>query len=230
MLDYLVKYGYKLSAALVEHLRIVGLTLLISIVLASALTLLVMRSPRLSAAVVRLFGGVYAIPSLALFAILVPFTGIGLTTAILVLVLYNQFLLLRNFVAGLAGVDPQIVEAAVGMGMTQAGVLLRIKLPLAFPAILAGIHLSVLSTIGIATIAAAIGAGGIGRILFEGMRTATTVSGVYKIVWGAILAGGLAVAANLLMLSLEKLLAKVFHYTGAAGHPMPDPLSSRNTF
>ncbi|MDR2156743.1 MAG: ABC transporter permease [Clostridiales Family XIII bacterium] len=216
MWAYFEKYHYKLTEALSEHLAIVGLTLVISVALASALTLAIMRSPGLSAIVIRLFGSIYAIPSLALFAILIPFTGIGMKTAVLVLVLYNQFLLIRNFIAGLDSVDPQIVEAAAGMGMPPLRILFRIKLPLAFPVILAGIHLAVISTIGIATIAAAIGAGGIGTILFDGMRTRNPV----KLVWGTILAGGLAIIANLALIGIEKLAARRFHYDGnAPGKP-----------
>jgi osmoprotectant transport system permease protein len=207
MWAYFEKYHYKLTDALAQHLVIVGETLVISIVAASVLTLLIMRNSRLSAIVIRILGSVYAIPSLALFAILIPLTGIGTNTAVIVLSLYNQFLLIRNFIAGLDSVDPQIIEAAVGMGMSPARVLLRVKLPLAFPVMLAGIHLAVISTIGIATIAAAIGAGGIGVILFDGMRTRNPV----KLVWGTILAAGLAITANLLLIGIERLAAKRFH-------------------
>jgi osmoprotectant transport system permease protein len=208
MLEYAAKYGYKLEEALVRHLQIVGLTLLISIAIASVITLLVMRSDRATRVTVRIFGAVYAIPSLALFALLIPVTGLGIDTAILVLVVYNQFLLIRNFIAGLDSVDPLVVEAAVGMGMTKRGVLVKIRLPLAFPVMLAGIHLSVISTIGIATIAAVISAGGIGTILFDGLRTQNAV----KIAWGTLLAAGLAIAANLILLAIERAVSKKYHY------------------
>jgi osmoprotectant transport system permease protein len=208
MIEYAARYGNKLEEALIQHLQIVGLTLLISIVLASAVTLVVMRSDRAARVTIRIFGGIYAIPSLALFALLIPVTGLGMDTAILVLVVYNQFLLIRNFIAGLDSVDPLIVEAATGMGMTSRGILTKIRLPLAFPVMLAGIHLSVISTIGIATIAAVIGAGGIGTILFDGLRTQSFV----KIAWGTLLAAGLAIAANLILISIEKSVAKKYHY------------------
>ncbi|MDR1029035.1 MAG: ABC transporter permease [Clostridiales Family XIII bacterium] len=208
MLEYFVKYHHKLTEALLQHLLIVGLTLVISIAIASVLTLLIMRSRRLSAFVVRVLGSVYSIPSLALFAILIPFTGIGLKTAVFVLVLYNQFLLIRNFIAGLDSVDARILEAAEGMGMSPARILIRIKLPLAFPVMLAGVHLAIISTIGIATIAAAIGAGGIGSVLFDGMRTRSPV----KLLWGTILAAGLAGAANILLVGIERFAAKRLHF------------------
>jgi osmoprotectant transport system permease protein len=208
MIEYAVRYGYKLEEAFVRHLQIVGLTLLISIVVASVVTLLVMRSDRAARVTVRIFGAVYAIPSLALFALLIPVTGLGMDTAVLVLVAYNQFLLIRNFIAGLDSVDPLVVEAAVGMGMTPRGILAKIRLPLAFPVMLAGIHLSVISTIGIATIAAVINAGGIGTILFDGLRSRSLV----KIGWGALLAAGLAIAANLILIAIERAVAKKYHY------------------
>jgi osmoprotectant transport system permease protein len=167
-----------------------------------------MRSEKASRVTVRIFGAVYAIPSLALFALLIPVTGLGLDTALLVLVVYNQFLLIRNFIAGLDSVDPLVVEAAVGMGMTRRGVLTKVRLPLAFPVMLAGIHLSVISTIGIATIAAVINAGGIGTILFDGLRTQSAV----KIAWGTLLAAGLAIAANLILIAIERAVAKKYHY------------------
>jgi osmoprotectant transport system permease protein len=207
MIEYAEKYGYKLQEAFVQHLQIVGLTLLISIVIASAVTLAVMRSPRAARITIRIFGGVYAIPSLALFALLIPVTGLGLDTALLVLVVYNQFLLVRNFIAGIDSVDPLLVEAATGMGMTPRSILMKVKLPLAFPVMLAGIHLSVISTIGIATIAAVINAGGIGTILFDGLRTQSPV----KIAWGTLLAAGLAIAANLILLAIERSVSKRYH-------------------
>jgi osmoprotectant transport system permease protein len=208
MLEYAEKYGNKLEEAFVRHLQIVGLTLLISIAIAAIVTLLVMRSEKASNVTIRIFGAVYAVPSLALFALLIPVTGLGMDTAVLVLVVYNQFLLIRNFIAGLDSVDPLVVEAAVGMGMTKRGVLTKIRLPLAFPVMLAGIHLSVISTIGIATIAAVINAGGIGTILFDGLRTQNTV----KIAWGTLLAAGLAIAANLILIAIERGVSKKYHY------------------
>jgi len=204
MVEYFVKYHAKLLTALIQHLQIVGITLVISIMLAFAITVIIMRSELISNFVIQLFSMLYSIPSLALFALLIPVMGIGRNTAILVLVLYNQFLLLRNNMAGLKGVDKSIVEAAVGMGMNEWQVLYKIKFPLALPVIMAGIHLSVISTIGIATIAATIHAGGIGTILFDGLRTMNT----YKIIWGTILCAGIAWVADLLLRLIETILYK----------------------
>jgi osmoprotectant transport system permease protein len=204
MIDYLSTYQEKLLTALVQHLQIVGITLIISILLAFAITLLSIRSERLVNAAIQIFSVIYSIPSLALFAILIPIMGIGRNTAIFVLVLYNQFLLLRNIMAGLKGVDEPVLEAAMGMGMNQWQILYKVKLPLALPVIMAGIHLAIISTIGIATIAATINAGGLGTILFDGLRTMNT----YKILWGTIFCAGIAWAADGLLQMIESILYK----------------------
>jgi osmoprotectant transport system permease protein len=204
MFEYAQRYHEKLTTALFSHLEIVGLTLAFSILAASILTLLIMRNRSLSRIVIRVLGSAYAIPSLAFFSILIPFSGIGKPTAIVVLVVYNQYLLIRNFIAGLESVDPRIIEAATGMGMSSMQILVKVRLPLAFPVMLAGVHLAVISTIGIATIAAAIGAGGIGTILFDGLRTRNVV----KLLWGTILSAGLAILANLLLIGLERLVRR----------------------
>jgi len=202
VIEYLLKYGDKLGTALIEHLVLVSITLVISLFMAALLTLLAMRSRLISKLLVYTFSVVYSVPSLALFAILIPVTGLGKVTAIVVLVLYNQYLLLRNFIAGLNDVDASIIESAMGMGMTDTQILLKIRIPLSKRAIFTGIHLAIVSTIGIATIAASINAGGLGSILFDGLRTMN----VNKIVWGSILAAGLAVSANYLLGKIEKAL------------------------
>jgi osmoprotectant transport system permease protein len=208
MIAYWINYHDRLLAALRGHLAILGITLFFSILLASAITVLILPHKRAALWALSLFGAVYSIPSLALFAILIPILGIGMKTAVTVLVLYNQFLLIRNFLAGFNSIDPVITEAALGMGMTGMQMLGRIKLPLAFPALMAGVRLAVISTIGIATIASVINAGGIGVILFDGLRTLNAV----KILWGTILSGGLAVAANAILGGIERFAAARLHY------------------
>lgn len=200
MIEYITGHPDKWGTALLEHLEIVGITLLVSLLLASVLTFLSMTSKTLSKVLVYLFSVIYSIPSVALFAMMIPVTGLGMTTAITVLVVYNQYLLLRNFIAGLNGVDPAIIEAATGIGMSNLQVLYRIRLPLSVRALFTGIRLAVVSTIGMATIAAFINAGGLGDILFDGLRTMN----VYKIVWGSVLSAGMAVGVNALLIRIEK--------------------------
>lgn len=200
MIAYAVRYHGKLLDALAEHIEIVGITLLTSILLASLLTLCLIHSKKSSKFCIDIFSMIYSIPSLSLFAMLIPILGLGKITAIVVLVIYNQYILLRNFFDGLQQVDPAIIEAAIGIGMSRYQVLFQVQLPLASKAIFAGVHLSIISTIGIATIAATINAGGLGTILLDGLRTVNTV----KIIWGTILSSGFAILANGLLNMLEK--------------------------
>lgn len=202
MIDYLLRYPDKLLKAFVEHVEIVVITLLISIILAALLTILTAYSKVASGLLVTLFSIVYSIPSLALFAILVPLTGLGKTTAIIILVVYNQYILLRNILDGLNNVDSSIIEAATGMGMSKSQLLFQVKLPLVIKPIFTGIHLAVVSTIGIATIAASINAGGIGSVLLDGLRTVNTA----KILWGTLMAAGLAIVVNGVFNVIEKKL------------------------
>ena len=200
MLEYALKYHQKLLKALLQHMQIVGITLALSILLAILLTAAVIESRKLSGIVMHLCSMLYYIPSLALFALLIPLTGIGTDTAVIVLVIYNQYILVRNFVEGLQRVDPAVIDAARGMGMTGIQIFRKVRLPLALDCIVAGIRLSIVSTIGIATIGASIGAGGLGTILFDGMRTMNTA----KILWGIVLSVGLVLASNGLLSLAEK--------------------------
>jgi len=200
MLAFLIKYPHKIYNPLIQHLKITAITLIISLLIAILISIVIMRYPLVSQIVVGLFGAVYAIPSLALFAMLIPFLGLGEQTAIFVLVIYNQFILVRNILAGFRSIDPAIIESAVGMGMSDSQLFFRISLPLASPVILAGIKIAIVSTIGIATIAATINAGGLGTLLFEGLRTRNNA----KILWGALLASLLTITANAILSIFEK--------------------------
>jgi osmoprotectant transport system permease protein len=203
MMRYFLRYHGRLFAAFGQHLIILLLTMIVSLALAALLTLLLHRKGRFAEqTALRIAGALYAIPSLALFALLIPVLGLGMRTAIFVLVLYNQFLLLRNIFAGFNAVPPPIIEAGYGMGMTWLQIVTLIKLPLSLPVIIAGVRLAVVSTIGIGTIAAVINSGGIGSILFDGLRTNNAV----KIIWGTLLCGLLALGANAALLRLETLV------------------------
>ena len=199
MIKFLTRHPEKVYVPLLEHIQIVFLTLVISVAIASILTLLCMRSERLSMWLQQLLAVIYSIPSLALFAILIPVTGLGRTTAVIALTAYNQYLLLRNFTTGLQEVDPAVTDAAKGIGMTWMQVLTRVQIPLAKRALFAGIRLAVVSTIGIGTIAASINAGGLGTLLFDGLRTMN----MPRILWGSILSAGLAIVTNALLKAVE---------------------------
>ncbi len=195
-------YYDKLFGAAVEHLQIILVSMALSLAVAMILTVLCDLHPLISGVMLSFLSVVYSVPSLAMLAILIPVTGLGRTTAIVVLVIYNQYLLLRNFIAGLDGVDKSVVEAATGLGMSSMQVLVRIKLPLSKRPMIAGIRIALVSTVSIATIAASINAGGLGTILFDGLRTMNAS----KILWGSILSALLAVLLDWFLGAVEKRL------------------------
>ena len=200
MIEYLKRHPDKVFGPLTEHIWLVLVTLVISLAIASILTVLAMHSEKVSDLLNNIFSLVYSVPSLALFALLIPITGLGRTSAVIVLTLYNQYLLLRNFTTGLREADPIACEAAKGIGMTDMQILTRIRIPLARKAIFAGIRLAIVSTVGIATIAASINAGGLGILLFEGLRTMN----IPKILWGSVLSAGMAVLLNTVLKVVEE--------------------------
>lgn len=204
MIDYIVQQSDRLFTAFVQHLQIVGITLLFSIALASVLSFLIISSRRATNIVLQFFEIFYSIPSLALFALLVPVTGLGMNSAIIVLVLYNQYLLIRNIVTGIVGIDPAVIESALAMGMSRFELAYKIQIPLAAPMIIAGIRLAVISTTSIATIASTINAGGLGDIIFDGLRT----SNQYKIIWGALLSAFIALITDIVLRKIEKRVNK----------------------
>src|SRR5205823_5662158 len=124
-----------------------------------------MRSPALGAT-----GAIYTIPSLALFGLLIPVTGLGRTTSEIALVGYTLLILMRNIIAGLEAVPADVREAARGMGFTPRGMLSRIELPLAVPAIIAGVRIATVTTIGLVTVTALIGQGGFGQLIYDGLQ------------------------------------------------------------
>ena len=200
MIDFLLSHPEKVITPLLEHISLTAITLVFSVLLASALTVLAVVMPVIGNMLTVVFSVVYSIPSLALFALMIPLTGLGRTTAVIVLCAYNQYLLLGNFLTGLNEVDPGVREAAKGIGMTTMQELFLVQIPLARKALFAGIRLTMVSTIGIGTIAAAINAGGLGTLLFDGLRTMNTA----KILWGSLLSAVLAVSANGLLKLAEK--------------------------
>lgn len=201
-LSYMASHAGLFWEATVEHAALVGATLAISILLAAGLTLACLGSHRLGDAVVEVLGALYSIPSIALFALLIPLTGLGETSAVAVMVLYCQFILVRNALEGLRGVDPAVLEAARGIGMTPAQSLLLVRLPLAAPTIVAGVRMAAISCVGIATVAAAINAGGLGAILFSGLRTLD----VPKILGGTACCVALALAFDAALRLVESRL------------------------
>lgn len=202
MINYALRNMDKLLRMVLEHLQLTSFAIFFALIFASLFTMILLFYPKIRNASVYLLSILYAIPSFALFALLIPFTGLGQTTAIVVLVVYAQYALVRSFLSGLTEVDPAIIEAARGIGMTKLQMLTKIQLPLAMPSIIAGIKVASSSTIAIATIGATINAGGLGTILFDGLRTMSMV----KLGWGTILTVSLSLLVILILDMIEELV------------------------
>jgi osmoprotectant transport system permease protein len=179
-----------------QHVQLVGVSILVAMLIGIPLGILVTRLRWLENPVVGTTGVLYTLPSLALFAILIPYTGLGRTTVIVALILYSLLAIVRNTVAGIDGVPPATIDAARGMGMTDMQRLVMVELPLALPVILAGVRLATVAAVGIATVGALLGAGGLGRLIFDGIRSISTPRGVDRVIAGALVASALALAAD----------------------------------
>ena len=162
-----------------QHATMVLSSLAIALVIAVVIILLFLRREKWLNSLIYFFSLLYSIPSFAFFALLLPISGLGMKTAIIVLTIYSEYVLLRSFITGIRGVDPQLIEVGVGMGMTSRQIFRQIQLPLALPAIFSGIQVALASTMAMATI----NAGGLGQLLFEGLQGQQVV----PILWGTIL-------------------------------------------
>jgi osmoprotectant transport system permease protein len=162
-------WGDTLQPALLQHLKLTGIAVSIGFAIAFAAALLAYRYRKLDQPIGLFSDFLYTIPSLALFQLLVPITGLSVTTVEVALVAYTLLILYRNILEGLRGVPDEVREAATGMGLTPMQTLVRVDLPLAAPAIVAGIRLAVVSTISIATIAAFVIPEGLGRPIYIGI-------------------------------------------------------------
>ncbi|PZU94756.1 MAG: ABC transporter permease [Leptolyngbya sp.] len=201
-MSYLLSNPGDVLTLLLQHLRMTGIALGIAIALAVPLALLVSRLRWLAVPVLGGLGVLYTIPSLALIIFLVPLFGLNATSVIVAMVLYTQVILVRNLTVGLAGINPAVLEAARGMGMSVAQRWWRVQVPLVLPVFLAGVRIAAIVAIAIATIGAKFNAGGLGKLLFDGIQT----NRYDKIVAGAIAVAVLAFVINGLLLVLE-------HYT-----------------
>lgn len=189
-----------------EHLWIVGISTLLAVAIGVPLGILITRKPALRKPVIAVANIIQTIPSLALFGFLLPAPWFGERAgrlAILALMLYALLPMIRNTYAGITGVDRAIVEAARGMGLTDWQLLYKVELPLAASVILAGIRIAVVISIGLATIAAAIGAGGLGELIFRGLAMVNNT----VILAGAIPAALMALLADVFIGWLEKRFA-----------------------
>lgn len=164
-LDWIVDNLDVLAQRVGEHVLVTGIAVVVGFALSFALALVVRRFPRLYGPILGISGILYAIPSIALFVLLIPITGLSLLTAEIALVSYTLVILVRNIVTGLRSVPADVLESATGMGYTAAQQLWRVELPLALPIIVAGLRIATVTTIGLVTIATLIGRGGLGYLI-----------------------------------------------------------------
>jgi osmoprotectant transport system permease protein len=203
--QFFVSHGDEILAATLTHLSLVLISMGIATAIAVPLGMLIVHHHTLRTIALGVANVFQTIPSLALFGFLIPLPflgGIGRRTAIVALVLYALLPILRNTYVGLTGLDRAVLDAAEAMGMTNAQILFRVRLPLALSIILAGIRTATVITIGVATIAAAIGAGGLGTFIFRGVAMVSDA----VILAGAIPAALLALLADFLLGQLERRL------------------------
>ena len=204
MIDYWRQNSAALLAALDQHAVMVFSALGLAAGLAISLVAWLLRHPRWQGWTVYFFSLLYAVPSFAFFVLLLPLTGLGMKTAVIVLATYSEYVLLRSWLTGLATVDPTLVEVARGLGMTRRQCFFKVQLPLALPAIFAGLQVALASLMGIATIAATINAGGLGTFLFAGLATSRPT----PIIWGTLLTVGLTLVSMAALKLIEWLLER----------------------
>jgi osmoprotectant transport system permease protein len=199
---YWSQYRPELVDATVQHLWITVVSVLLGFVLAVPLALLARRNPTLESIVVGGTTIIYTIPSLALFSLLLPFTGLTATTVIIGLALYSLTILVRNVLAGLRGVPDDVRESARGVGYSNTQMLLRVEIPLALPVIMAGLRVATVSTVALATIGAIVSYGGLGNLLL------LAVGNQFKaqIFAASVLCVALAVFLDLVIVVAQRLL------------------------
>lgn len=198
--SYLIKNYQQIFSLLGEHLYLSVLSVLIAIVIGIPLGILISKEKRLAKPVIGSTNVIQAVPSLALLGFLIPIIGIGSTPAIVMVVLYSLLPIVKNTYTGLTNIDGDILEAAKGIGLTKSQTMRKVQLPLAFPMIMAGIRISAVTAVGLMTIAAFVGAGGLGFLVFSGVQTVDN---------NMILAG--AIPACILALMIDFVVGKLEH-------------------
>lgn len=200
--SYWSDYRQELTDATVQHVWITVVSVLLGLALAVPLALLARRSPRLESLVVGGTTIVYTIPSLALFSLLLPFTGLSATTVIIGLALYSLTILVRNVLAGLRSVPAEVVESARGVGYSDARLLTRVELPLALPVIMAGLRVAAVSTVALVTVGSIVAYGGLGNLMLRAVNTQFKA----QILAASILCVALAVVLDLVLVATQRAL------------------------
>ena len=187
-----------------EHLKISGISIFIAAVLGGILGIIISKYKKISTLVLSIINFLYTIPSISLLGFLIPFSGIGNTTAIIALTIYALLPMIRNTYTGIDNIDQSIIESARGMGSTEFQILYKVKIPLATTVILAGFKNMVVMTIALAGIASFIGAGGLGVAVYRGITTNNSTLTIA----GSLLIALLALIADFLISKIEKKIKK----------------------
>ncbi len=216
--QYIFEHWDRISPGFFQHLQLTGFSLGVSLVIAIFLGVLISRVNWLSAPVLGILGILYTIPSLAFLAFLVPVYGLGFTTTVIVLIVYAQTQLVRNIALGFKGIDPSILEAARGMGMSKWQTFWKVEVPLAVPIAVAGMRIATLSIISIATVGAFVGAGGLGQYIKPSNAPRIIAAGIILVIT-------IAVLADQLFRLLERSLAG-YRYKKIP-RPKPNPVPKR---
>ena len=197
---YLTRHYDRIIEYTVQHFRIVLIAFAISLLVAIPIALLITKVKAAQIPVIGVFNAIFAIPSLVLYTLMIPITGLGIASAIIALVLYSQFSLVKNIAEGFRSVDPAVIEAARGIGLSKPQIFFQVEFPLALPLILSGMRLAITSITTMAILATSIGAGGLGVLLFDGLRA----NNWGKILIGTVLTSAFVLIMNLLFQFLEK--------------------------
>lgn len=200
--SYLVDEWDQIQEALIQHIALTALSVGLGVVVGGVLVVLARRFGRLEAPITGFAGLLYTIPSVALFGLLVPYFGLSRATAVVPLAMYTLLILVRNTIAGFDSVPQAVRDAADGMGMTPTERLIKVEIPLAVPYMITGLRIAVVSTVGLVTVAAIIGQGGLGRLILDGLRrtfwTPMTVGAVMSVLLALVLDGAIFVFGRLL--------------------------------
>ena len=200
--DWVAGHLDEIGQRLLEHVELTVIAVVVGLVIAFGLAMLILRRPWLEGPVTSVTGTLYTIPSLALFVLLIPYTGLSVLTAEIGLVSYTLLILIRNIVSGIRGVPVDAREAATGMGYTSRQRLWRVEVPLALAAIIAGVRIATISTIGLVTVTALIGQGGFGYFILIGIQRAFST----ELLVGAVCSVALAIGADGLLVLAQRRL------------------------
>lgn len=201
-IEYAIAHMPDMLTRMLQHMQLTLFSIVISIIIGVPLGILIAQVKSLKKPILGLANIVQAVPSIALLGFLVPFLGIGEKPAIFMVVVYSLLPIVKNTATSLSNINADTIESAKGIGMTNFQILMRVKLPLSLPVVMAGIRISAVTSVGLVTLAAFIGAGGLGYLIYSGIRTATT----NQILLGAVPACILALCVDFIGAIVEKLV------------------------